>query len=80
VRKKNLYGILLVIFLGLASEALIQGEWLRLAEDWYYNLWHQQSGVLQTMGPDDEPEVKPAAPLSGEAQKNHGGRESLSEL
>ncbi len=41
MRKKFLYGILLVILLGLGTEVVVRGEWLRLAEDWYYDLWHQ---------------------------------------
>jgi adenylate cyclase len=44
VRKRFLYGIVLVILLGLGTEVAIQGEWLRLAEDWYYDLWHQLAG------------------------------------
>jgi adenylate cyclase len=44
VRKKFLYGILLVILLGLGSEVALRGECLGLAEDWYYDLWHQLAG------------------------------------
>lgn len=44
VRKKFLYGILLVVLLGIGTEVAIRGEWLRLPEEWYYDLWHQLAG------------------------------------
>ncbi len=44
VRKKFLYGILLVVLLGIGTEVAIRGEWLWSAEDWYYDLWHQLAG------------------------------------
>jgi adenylate cyclase len=44
VRKKLLYGILLLVLLGVGTEAAVRLEWLRLPEDWYYDLWHQLAG------------------------------------
>jgi adenylate cyclase len=44
LRKRFLYGILLVVLLGAGAEAAFRGGWLGLAEDWYYDLWHQLSG------------------------------------
>jgi adenylate cyclase len=44
VRKKILYGILLVVLLGIGTEVAIRGEWLRFPENWYYDLWHQLAG------------------------------------
>ena len=39
-----LYAILLVVLVGAGTEAAIRGEWLRLPEAWYYDLWHQLAG------------------------------------
>jgi len=44
VRKKFLYGILLVVLLGIGTEVAIRAGWLRLPEAWYYDLWHQLAG------------------------------------
>ncbi len=44
MRKNFLYGILLVILLGLGTETAMRVGWLRLAEDSYYDLWHQLAG------------------------------------
>jgi adenylate cyclase len=44
VRKKFLYGILLVVLLGIGTEVAIRSEWLSLPEDFYYDLWHQLAG------------------------------------
>jgi len=44
VRKKILYGILLVILLGIGTGVATQGAWLRSPEDWYYDLWYQVAG------------------------------------
>jgi adenylate cyclase len=44
VRKKFLYGILLVILLSLGTEVAVRSGWFRLAEDWYYDLWYQLAG------------------------------------
>jgi len=35
---------LLVVLLGVWAGGAIRGQWLGLAEDWYYDLWHQLSG------------------------------------
>jgi len=39
-----LYGILLLVLLGVGTEAAVRLEWLRLTEDWYYDVWHQLAG------------------------------------
>jgi adenylate cyclase len=44
VRKKFLYGILLVVLLVIGTEVAIRSEWLSLPEDFYYDLWHQLAG------------------------------------
>ncbi|MEW6657614.1 MAG: adenylate/guanylate cyclase domain-containing protein [Thermodesulfobacteriota bacterium] len=42
--KRFLCGLLLVVLLGAGAEAAFRNGWLGLAEDWYYDLWHQLSG------------------------------------
>lgn len=43
--RKFLGGVLLVVLIMAGAQTAIQGEWLKLPEDWYYDLWHQLAGV-----------------------------------
>ena len=44
MRKKLLYGILLVVLVSAGTEIAGRAGWLRLPEAWYYDLWHQLAG------------------------------------
>jgi len=44
VRKKLIYGVLLVVLVSAGAEIAGRAGWLRLSEDWYYDLWHQLAG------------------------------------
>jgi adenylate cyclase len=44
VKKKLLYGVLLVVLVSAGVEIAGRAGWLRLPEAWYYDLWHQLAG------------------------------------
>lgn len=44
MRKKLLYGILLVVLISAGTEIASRVGWLRLSEAWYYDLWYQLAG------------------------------------
>ncbi len=47
MRKRFLYGILLVALIGAGTEAATRWGWLTMPEDWHYDLWHQLAGRRQ---------------------------------
>jgi len=45
MRRKFIYGLLLLVLIGAGAEAGGQSEWLQGPENWYYDLWHQLAGL-----------------------------------
>ena len=44
MRRKFIYGLLLVVLIGAGAEVGRQSEWLQGQENRYYDLWHQLAG------------------------------------
>ena len=45
MKRKFIYGLLLLVLISAAGEIVCQNGWFKAGEDRYYDLWHQLAGV-----------------------------------